>query len=728
MAKASGIGQKNLHRFIAMQRKTFEATGLGRWESCDWSHYNDGKSLTFYKDRSRGQSKGVKLDNDYGYQDFAKALAVMERSKGRVGDHPMKVIRMLEGILLSDKGRADPSLIDDQVIESLIANCRKLTESTGTLYSRGSGILRIVKAVNEFNLSAAPLSLSKNPFPRRKDYHVKYKADVAKKLPDQKVIDCVGELFHQGPGHPKDIVTTSMFAILLSAPSRANELLELPVDCVNKEVSPATDKTYMTLTWFGSKGYGYTSKAIPQAMHEVVETAVDRVRLISEEPRKLAKHFEEHPDTLPLHLLTENEAIRSISQDKPLGFDRFNEVLANPDKGGAENFKRFLVNAQGLVKKKMERLPDSAYLTGAKNLIEQQLTLLPDPKDTGLPRFNGRIAPHTVRQFKEANWTFILSCRELNWIIRAAYLPAFFPFITSRRLLKFSDALFCFFENQLHRSDAHDAIRFRLLDMDHTWFLRALSGAQGWLSHESSTLVKNFPDIFGGQNVGFGSHELRRLLNTMAFRSDVSGQEIAAWSSRADERQNTYYNQIDDDEMVERTKALIKKDRIIETHEIVVHSDPNIEEITLMAEQETPFGRCRSPWSVAPCELAGDCIGCDALACIKGEKEKEQNIRAEVGRYQKRLRRALRADQSGNFGASHWVEYYVKKITRGEELLAIFDDESIEDGALIVARPKGDGPESATHRALQNGGYTEKNTSELKLDLKSIMALTGEKK
>ncbi|TBW47756.1 hypothetical protein EZI54_22260 [Marinobacter halodurans] len=70
----------------------------------------------------------------------------------------------------------------------------------------------------------------------------------------------------------------------------------------------------------------------------------------------------------------------------------------------------------------------------------------------------------------------------------------------------------------------------------------------------------------------------------------------------------------------------------------------------------------------------------------------------------------------------------MKKITRGEELLAIFDDESIEDGALIVARPKGDGPESATHRALQNGGYTEKNTSELKLDLKSIMALTGEKK
>ena len=265
------------------------------------------------------------------------------------------------------------------------------------------------------------------------------------------------------------------------------------------------------------------------------------------------------------------------------------------------------------------------------------------------------------------------------------------------------------------------------MDIIPSWFNKTLVG-DSKSSIQASTLKRAFPDKFNLDNK-FSSHQLRHLLNTVALKNDVSGFELAAWSSRKDLRQNAAYDQITDEEMVERTRGLISKGESSRAIEVTVIDGPNIEEVPHLAVQETPFGRCSSPWAVSPCELNGDCIACNSLACIKGEQEKEMNIREEIKRYKIRLRRAISADREGSIGADKWVSYYLNKINRGEELIAVFDNDEVPKGSLIIPKLNDHGLTSATHKALQNSGNLKGTAKPIKaLSLMGVMALTGGQK
>lgn len=52
------------------------------------------------------------------------------------------------------------------------------------------------------------------------------------KLPDPRVISFMGSLFKSKPQGLRDIYTSSIFALLLCAPSRINEIMELNEDCL----------------------------------------------------------------------------------------------------------------------------------------------------------------------------------------------------------------------------------------------------------------------------------------------------------------------------------------------------------------------------------------------------------------------------------------------------------------------------------------------------------------
>lgn len=715
MSNVVNLSSPYLSEFIARQRKIFDSVDLGVWDYDDWSLYNGGRSLTFYKDRERRGRLSYSvpaLDNEFSYKDFVKAFCVYMRGRGKVADHAMKCLRRLEIALINKRGKADPSLIDDQVIQEVISLIAEGSE--GTCYARGAHLKKIVDVLisNKITNNLLPIE---NPFPRRRDYRIKSQEIASTKLPNLEVINFVGEVFHSNPPEHKDIVTSSMFAIMLSTPCRVSELLELRHDCLQKTFDTSSSQNQMTLRWFGAKGYGVTSKIIPHEMHEIVEQAISRINLISESARNLALNLEENPSVLPLNQITNDSALYSVDQDEIVGFDRFDKIFGITITG-RENYKRFISNALKSINHREKTWPRCSKREEAKTLLEQQLKILHLP-----PK---KLPPHTVRKFKSQKWKFILTFRDLNKIIRSAYLPQFFPFISSNKETKYSEALFCFFSSQLNSKNRTET--YRLMEFVPNWFNKALVG-DGETSFKSSTLNTYFPDVYTWEK-RITSHSLRHLLNTIALKSDVSGHELAAWSSRKDLRQNAAYNQITDEEMVEKTRELLLNGNSNKSDAIKVIENPNVEEAPHLATQETPFGRCRSPWAVSPCELNGDCIGCDSLACIKGEKEKETNIREEVERYKLRLGRAVKAEKEGAVGAEKWVEYYLAKISRGEELIAIFDNKQVPDGSLIVPDQTKLGLKSTTHKALQNSGNVEKSTKPSEtLSLNKILALTGDK-
>lgn len=55
-------------------------------------------------------------------------------------------------------------------------------------------------------------------------------------MPSSDALSALAEVFANNPSDPRDIFTSSVFALLMSAPSRISEVLSLPVDCEVTEI------------------------------------------------------------------------------------------------------------------------------------------------------------------------------------------------------------------------------------------------------------------------------------------------------------------------------------------------------------------------------------------------------------------------------------------------------------------------------------------------------------
>ena len=114
----------------------------------------------------------------------------------------------------------------------------------------------------------------------------------------------------------RDIFTTSVFAMLISAPSRITEVLALPVDCEVFETDLEGIERY-GWRFFAGKGYEGDIKWITTVMVGVAKTAVARARMLSEKARQLAKWIETHPGRFYRHV-----NCPSVADDEPLTIEQ----------------------------------------------------------------------------------------------------------------------------------------------------------------------------------------------------------------------------------------------------------------------------------------------------------------------------------------------------------------------------------------------------------------------
>ncbi|MDU0342073.1 hypothetical protein [Bosea rubneri] len=97
---------------------------------------------------------------------------------------------------------------------------------------------------------------------------------------------------------PRDVIATSVVALLSCAPSRINEILTLRSDCVIEPLTENDDGCL--LRWAGSKGHPDFAKAIPAVMADVAVEAVARLKKHTDEARAISLWYEENPGSVYL--------------------------------------------------------------------------------------------------------------------------------------------------------------------------------------------------------------------------------------------------------------------------------------------------------------------------------------------------------------------------------------------------------------------------------------------
>lgn len=297
---ASLRAEENLRAFIDVCRHQLTVFGADLdWDSCNWAGGMNFKKLGV---RKRNPAPNEILDD--AFIDFAKAYYRYQQGQNPTGaGNEQKALIMIEASLLQIYNNADIGMLDFIVLDEA-ATIAKKHYSDGAAYHCGRELERLARFVSENNLISGDVSTWQSPLQKPSDSRIQTGARAqavrTEKLPHHEALKALMEIFASNPSDPRDIFTSSVFAMLMCAPSRCTEILELPVDL---EVEERDRKGVMRYGWrfFSGKGYEGSIKWIPTEMVSIAKEAVRRIRALTDEPRRLAKWIEDHPDLFYRH-------------------------------------------------------------------------------------------------------------------------------------------------------------------------------------------------------------------------------------------------------------------------------------------------------------------------------------------------------------------------------------------------------------------------------------------
>jgi hypothetical protein len=630
--------EDSLAAYIRTARE--ELTTLGHdWAEHRWSGVGTFNKLgTSRAPRARVIDPDTLLDSLF--MEFAKASI-----RHRHSEEPrqtlsniklrLRSLRLLEAALLHVHGSADPLLID---LQTLTAAASLATSSfSGQLPGQAAKDVESLARhlVNRGILSPA-VGHWVSPVERRAllGFRVGSEADRhrASKLPDMEAIAALAEIFNRklDPQDERDhpaIYVTSVATLLCGAPSRGQEVHELPVDVLVR----ATDRfgtEQLGLRWEGSKGFGSFVKWVWNEMVPSVELALERVRAITEEARRLARHYE-----------------------NPKSRDKFYRHANCPDVGDDEPLTT-LQASQAL---------GYAHKEGLRS--------------AGLVQANGA---HTLRSL----WRDYVLPRHRE-------LHPHFPFIEKakkgKERLKFSEALFCMLRCQLKTRAG--AIPVFLWMPTLGTFSAYVGPSRG--AFESIFDRYNYTRR-DGEPLRLKSHQLRHLLNTEAQRTQMSDEMIAHWSGRANVRQNSVYDHRSAQEVVESVRSTVEQHEIAVRGDIAPVNRQDgfwtVETFGRLADMGegddiqprlsclvTEYGQCHHDWALSPCSGFISCLDCRDHRCIVGDdntrsQERLQRVERLLGIARAEVAKAEAAQAEGDWGAQEWLDTQRRNVAKLTEL------------------------------------------------------------
>lgn len=628
--RSSLTASENLAEFIRMCRADLTVFGC----DLDWGATAWPKAANFTKlgVPARGFRESDRLDDRL--IDFAKAYFRYQQGHHPTGTkNESKALRVLEAALIETMGSADIAGLNFAVLDEA-AVFAKAHYVPFAAYQCGRELQRLACFVSEKHLIPSDLSTWKNPIKKPSDITIqtgaKAKAIQEKKLPSQDALDALAEIFANDPTDPKDIFTSSTFAMTMCAPVRISEILELPHDC---EVEEVDSKGVVQYGWrfYSAKGFEGDIKWIPEVMVPIAKGAVRRICELTAESRRLAAWVEGNQNKPYRHEecpnVADGEPLTVFQACAFLGFARYSRTICS---------------------------------TGLRSL--------------GLEPADG---VHTLNSL----WEYVM-----------ARQPEGFPWLSAQKKIKYSNALFCMRRNLLGSQRGTSPVI--LWAPNSNIFNNDLSPRESLESNHQSIFHRYGYKASDGNPLKLTSHQARHLLTTLANRGGLSQEQIAKWAGRADQKQNRVYNHMSEWEMVAKAEALDTSLTLFgPTGEVSQYVPVSPQEINLMergAVHVSLWGVCSHDFIMSPCEKFRDCLNCEEHVCVKGlgndNAERLSRIKIRLAQVEMDYEEAQEAIKSGYAGADKWYEYHKKTVERLRQLVEILESPQVSDGAQIKLR------------------------------------------
>ena len=536
-------------------------------------------------------------------------------------------MRLLEQALIEMTQTANPLNITTDVLNRAIA-IGKENFTDPVVYRQGAFLQKVAQFISEKRISKIPIDW-KNSAKRPNDaLRVGKKADDRRneKMPSERALEALPEIFLKAT-EPKDILITSIIAILFGAPNRIGEVLLLQEYC--EVVQKGLDgKEKYGLRWYPEKGAEPMVKWIIPSMVDVVKKAINQIRELTKEARKVAKWYEENPNDLYIPEELKYMRNKTLLTTKDISLILFGKEL----KGVANLCKIYNIQYE-IVNKKV--------IVGFKALEKAILESL--PKD--FPYINKE------KGFKYSETLLIQRLNEYNYI-KSTILPS--------------------------------------IDNFNIGFINDALGSRQGISKSSIFERFGFKES-NGDPIKVTTHQFRHYLNTLAQKGGASQLDIAKWSGRKEVSQNRAYDHVSANEMLLLVQKAVGNEEMLMSQlnniegikKKVVISRDEYAQLKVRTAHKTDFGVCIHDFSMMPCQLHMDCLNCTEQVCIKGDKNSNERIRQRKIEVEEALEIAKKAQQEGHVGANRWIKHQSIELVKLKQLCDIFDNDNVKDGTLI---------------------------------------------
>lgn len=467
--KAELDASANLAAFVAMSKSQLTIFGAGiHFNDMAWDVTEAVQLKGHGKKRVRIYFSTLETADDTNRTQMADPFASFAKAYVRYmqGMRPTKnpafrvtALRALDASL-REMGHSDPIKVDGETFNRA---ARLIVERLAgkTAYRIGTQLEVLAEFMSEHRLTTVPLSwrsFIKRPVDTVQVGH-EFDKRRAEKMPSLAVLEALPKAFHAAT-QPKDILYSSIAAILCSAPDRINEVLLLAENCEVHDKTSAGKEAY-GLRWWPAKGAEPMVKWIIPSMAPVVAESIARIRRLTEDARQIAKWYESNPNKLYL----------------PSAFEHF--------------------RAQELL---------------TMDELRQMLFLDADNRNTARLWCSGNGVP----MIKIGNVLHVRFSDVEKSVV--TQLPAGFPMLSTENRLKYSEALVLVRRNELHPKKA----TYRC-NIDAVTINQVNTGLGARSEHGFDSIFDRLgftePD---GSPIRVTTHQFRHYLNTLAQAGGMS--------------------------------------------------------------------------------------------------------------------------------------------------------------------------------------------------------------
>lgn len=646
----------NLADFIAFGRQ-LRPLGLEQsFENNAWSYGHlatrdpaaSGANLYFTGiTRQDGRLKVPKRGNtgapfDEPFLSFAKAIfsylhaiSALKKPNARIA-----ALRFMELALRETTGGNCPTEVTPQVLNYA---CQRLIEWYKEPYCPANQLEILYKSMVKLRLVSIPNQwanfIPANVIAKQRSGK-EFDAVRNKKLPDPAALDALASIFNS-PRDNADVAITSICALLCCAPDRIIETLTLPLDCIARtEESSTGTEPGISLRWFPAKNGAPMLKRVIPSMADTARRAIDNLKTIGAPARALARWYEQHPDQLYLP-------------------------------------------------------PDLEYLRSRESLTTAEVGQIVFGRTDSLG-----CTREWIRHFKvpktNKSGTLSIAFRDIERTV-LSLLPASFPFLDREQGLRYSKAL-CI----CRINDLNGYASYQCMFQPITY--RLVCTRLGRSNKTMSIFEKRgFRTEDGGQ-LFILSHMFRHYLNTVAQAGGLSDIEIAKWSGRKVIAQNRYYDHESDRDVMAKIRHAIGDSKLavgplanMDKRMLITRTE--FADIKVITAHTNELGYCLHDFASLPCQIHGDHINCNEQVYIKGDTERENNLRCLQAETCGLLEKAKQALTDEEYGADTWVQHQMTLLSRLDQILQIIDEPAVQPGAVI--QPSGVVPASRLVQAME---------------------------